>query len=156
VLHLRFQRDFPSSAAVLWPYLVEPARMARWSPARLRIVAVGDGGPGSVGEVREVMLPIPSGTVCVEQRIVESEPPRRLAWRVVSGMPLHDHLAVLSLDERAGGTRLTWVATYDFATRWLAKGSHAYLTALHVRALDELLRTMRDRVETPTSTSGAP
>lgn len=65
--------------------------------------------PGGVGAIRELGL----RPVVSREEIVEYAPPRRMAYRLLSGIPLRDYLATVDLEPLPGGdTRITWKATF--------------------------------------------
>jgi len=81
---------------------------------RSRWHRTGTPAPGGVGAVRE----LGRRPMIMREEIVEFSPPRRLAYTVVSGVPVRDYLGTVDLDPLpGGGTRITWRATFVPAYR---------------------------------------
>jgi uncharacterized protein YndB with AHSA1/START domain len=73
-----------------------------------------------VGELRALRR----GRRVTRERVTALEPPRRLAYELVSGLPLRDYSAEVRLDPDGDGTRVTWRSTFRPqlpGTGWLIK-----------------------------------
>jgi len=70
----------------------------------------GDPPPGGVGAIRKVgRWPIYG-----REEIVASDPPSHHAYTILSGNPVRNYRADITLGpDDAGGTRLTWSASFD-------------------------------------------
>lgn len=102
---LRFERSFAAPPPRVWPFLVEPALMNLWSEAQVEAL----GGDVTIAGARRAVTVRAFGLSSrLEEEIIESDPPRRLAYRVVAGGALRDHLGTIELTARDGGTRLVW------------------------------------------------
>jgi uncharacterized protein YndB with AHSA1/START domain len=60
--------------------------------------------PNGVGAIRRLSLAGPP----MREEVTAYEPPRRFAYRLLSGLPVRDHTGDVSLEEVAGGTRVTY------------------------------------------------
>src|SRR5205807_3852248 len=60
--------------------------------------------PNGVGAIRRLELAGPP----IREEITEYERPRVLAYKALSGVPAKQHLGMVRLSERSGGTILTW------------------------------------------------
>lgn len=69
----------------------------------------GDPAPGGVGAIRLLGLK----RVHTRERIEEYDPPHRLSYSILSGMPVKNYLAVVELTPEDGGTRIIWRATFE-------------------------------------------
>lgn len=69
----------------------------------------GDPAPGGVGAIRLLGL----RRVHTRERIEEYDPPRRLAYSILSGVPVRDYLAVVELTPEDGGTRIIWRGSFE-------------------------------------------
>jgi uncharacterized protein YndB with AHSA1/START domain len=93
--------------------LADGANWAAWAgpmvPAS-RWERKGTPPPGGVGAVRALgRFPL----VDLEE-ILESDPPRRHAYTITSGIPVRDYLGVVELNLTAeGGTRIDWSASFN-------------------------------------------
>lgn len=92
--------------------LADGANWASWAgplvPAS-RWAREGTPPPGGVGAVRALgRFPL----VDLEE-IVESDPPRRHAYTITSGIPVRDYLGTVDLQPTGdGGTRIDWNASF--------------------------------------------
>lgn len=69
----------------------------------------GDPPPGGVGAIRR----LGSRPLLAREEIVESIPPRRLAYRILSGVPMRDYLGIVDLEPTdGGGTRIVWQGSF--------------------------------------------
>jgi uncharacterized protein YndB with AHSA1/START domain len=69
----------------------------------------GDPAPGGVGAIRLLGLK----RVHTRERIEEYDPPHRLSYSILSGVPVKDYLAVVELTPEDGGTRIIWRGTFE-------------------------------------------
>jgi uncharacterized protein YndB with AHSA1/START domain len=76
---------------------------------------------GGVGAVRRLGM----GPLASLERVVEHEPPRRLAYVVDSPAPYRDYRSVVTLEPTAdGGTDITWASSFEPRVRgtgWLLR-----------------------------------
>lgn len=148
------EKDLPASAAAAWPFLTDPERMNRWSEARIAMVAPGDGGdPGGVGALREVAIRLalgwgPARRLAFDEVIDESEPPVRLVYRIVRGVPLRRHRGVVTLrDTGAGRARLRWRVEAELPVPGLGAVVEPALVRALDASLDALAREVRGAPE---------
>ena len=64
----------------------------------------GDPAPNGVGAIRVLALAGPP----LREEVTEYEPPRRFAYRLLTGIPVRDHRGMIDLAPGPGGTALTW------------------------------------------------
>src|SRR3954447_24479600 len=64
----------------------------------------GDPPPGGVGAIRALGLP----KLGSREEIVAYDPPRHLAYVILSGLPVRDYRADVHLTPEGTGTRITW------------------------------------------------
>jgi uncharacterized protein YndB with AHSA1/START domain len=94
---------------LVWELVADHVGMSRWAP--LRAVALereGESVPGGVGAIRVVKSR--SGTL--REEITAFEPPRRLAYRLLSGAPVRNYEAVVELSPSRDGTEIVWSASF--------------------------------------------
>ncbi len=97
--------------------------------------------PHGVGAVRR----FGSRFASTREEVVADDPPRHLAYRIVSGMPVRDHRADVTLTPDGTGTEIRWAATFAPkvpGTGWLLA---AFLGAFQRRFVRRLVR----RAESP-------
>lgn len=144
---LTMRRVLPHPVERVWPMLVEPARLARWSPV------VPDRALDSVGPATTRQSP---DEAAVDADVLLSDRPRELVHR------WGDHVLRWTLEPADGGTRLTLEHTFD--TRGdrgsFGAGWHLCLAVLTgvlagrdvervvgARAFDHGFAALRDRYE---------
>lgn len=127
----------PASA---WDHVVNPARMNKWSSARIELVSAGDGARyDGVGTYRKVHLPGP-GRRILKEVVQHSAPPHRMVYRVFDTPGVKHHRGEITLDDADDGARLTW--TVDFET---AAGTSLVRRFLR-RELERSVDTLANRV----------
>jgi uncharacterized protein YndB with AHSA1/START domain len=96
--------DFAASAERVFEALADQERMGSWMGAQISVPTRGK--DGLVGTVRRIHL----GPTSFDERIVECEPPRFIAYQIVTRVPLlQRHRGEMRLEPQGQGhTRLTW------------------------------------------------
>jgi hypothetical protein len=112
---MRIQRvaaEATSQAApdAVWPLLADRSTWPTWSPldSYAGERPGQDGMPDGLGGIARFV----TGRHCSREEIVEREPPRRLSYTLLSGLPLRDYRAVVELSPAGAGTRIRWSATF--------------------------------------------
>ena len=89
----------------VFPWLVEPDRLARWISGFIGSEPIGS-GEVRVGSRSHDTIEAEGRRFDVETEIVELEPGKRVAFRITS--PSHDQSDSYDLDDRDGATELTY------------------------------------------------
>lgn len=102
---------------VVWPLVGEARHWREWS----FLTASGlerDGRPTAdgVGAVRRFTC----YGVGSREEVVAWDPPGHLAYRILSGFPVRNYRADVTLTPDGGGTRIEWRGTYD--PKWPGSG----------------------------------
>ena len=100
----------------LFRLLSDARTWADWAPFDESGVEDGDG----VGELRRFRR----GRRVTRERVTALDPSHRLAYELVSGVPVRDYHAEVTLTPDAGGTGIEWRSTFDApvpGTGWLVK-----------------------------------
>jgi hypothetical protein len=94
-----------ASPEAIWALLADPTTWSVWG-AWSRSEAIPDGSPyRGVGTRRRFRA---RGITSIEE-VTEFAAPSRFGYRLISGMPLRDYAAVVTLTPTAdGGTRIRW------------------------------------------------
>jgi uncharacterized protein YndB with AHSA1/START domain len=98
----------------VWSLLSDRSTWPSWAPlgSHSGVRAGAEGDPDGLGGIAQFI----TGRHCVREEIVEREPPRRLSYTLLTGLPLRDYRAVVELTPVGTGTRIRWSATF-FAGR---------------------------------------
>ena len=101
-----------ASPEAVFALLADGAGWSRWARplvAASRWERLGDPAPGGVGAVRAPGR----APLLTREEIVEYDPPRRLAYTIVSGVPVRDHLGTVECTPLpGGGTRIDWRGSF--------------------------------------------
>ncbi len=94
----------------VWEALADHLGMKRWLPVRtVKLEHAGDPPPNGVGAIR--LLTIPG--VKIREQVTLFEPPRRLAYKMLSGAPVRDYHAEVLLARVPNGTDITWTVAFQ-------------------------------------------
>src|SRR5688572_18341757 len=111
MLTARFEIEFDAPIARVWDRLIDYPGYAKFPRVEsARVLEEGDEHPAGVGALREIKV----DGVTFEERIVEFEPPRILAYRITKSRPIkivHD-IGRMELFERGEKTKLLWETTF--------------------------------------------
>jgi hypothetical protein len=119
-VHLHVNRTSAASPQQLWPYLADAAHWKDWTPfSESELLEHGQPEPDGVGALRRFR----TGRNVSIERVVAFEPARHLGYTLVSGLPLRDYRADVTLTPNtAGGTTITWESRFRpkiWGTGWL-------------------------------------
>ena len=69
----------------------------------------GEPAPHGAGAIRRFGFPIYKS----REQVLEFDPPHHLAYTLLSGLPLRDYRADVTLTEAAGGTDIEWRSSFE-------------------------------------------
>jgi uncharacterized protein YndB with AHSA1/START domain len=105
----------------VWPLLADSATWPEWGPwDEHSLDREGAPAPHGIGALRTLT----TGRVSVKEEITAFEPPRLLAYRLLSGLPVKDYKAEVMLSAEEGGTKIRWWAEFKPTvpgTGWLIR-----------------------------------
>lgn len=94
----------------VWPLIGEAHRWKDWSfLTRSDLVRSGTPPPDGVGAIRKFSR----FGVGSREQVLEWDPPRHLAYTILSGFPVRNYRADVTLGRKNGGTEIVWTATFD-------------------------------------------
>jgi uncharacterized protein YndB with AHSA1/START domain len=94
---------------VVWPHLIRADVWKYWGPfTSSRRERPGEPDPDGPGSIRRVRLG-PGGS---REQNLEVDPPRRLVYTLLSGLPIVDYRAEVTLTPAGSGTRIRWHSTF--------------------------------------------
>ena len=122
---------------VVWPLLGEARRWRDWSfLSASGLEREGSPVPDGVGAVRRFTR----YGVGSREEVVAWDPPHHLGYRILSGFPVRDYRADVTLEADGGGTRIEWAGSYD--PKWPGTGRvlQALLPRMMQRFVDDVAR----------------
>ena len=137
---LEIDVEASSSAAPerVWALLADVGSWPNWAPFDDAQVESGQG----VGEIRRFR----SGRVTSRERVVALEPPRRFAYEFLSGLPIRDYQAEVTLAPTAeAGTAIRWRSSFRAkipGTGWVLRRN---LTKFIAKTAEGLAREAEQR-----------
>ena len=153
-MRLSFEQRLPAPPAAVWPFLVEPDLLARWSLASVRSLAPGDGdSPGGVGALRRITIHASGAHLSFDEVVERAEPPRRFVYRVVRGLPLRDHRGEILLEAEGAGSLLCWEVDFDLLVPGAEIVARRVLDVQLRRSLAALARVVEDAAPATLDTS---
>ena len=94
----------------VWPLVGEARRWSEWSfLTATRLEREASPVPDGVGAVRKFTR----FGVGSREEVVAWDPPGHLAYRILSGFPVRNYRADVTLTADGTGTRIEWAGTYD-------------------------------------------
>ena len=109
-LHYRIERTCAATPQQVYDVLLDVERWPDWMPGVRTAGWERHGAPGSgVGGIRRFGAP----GMSAREEIVAAEPGRHQSYTALSGLPVKDYRADVYLDERPGGSQITWKASFD-------------------------------------------
>jgi uncharacterized protein YndB with AHSA1/START domain len=106
----------------------------------VRLTREGSPDRNGVGAVRAF-----STAPGLREEVVRFEPPTRMEYRVIGGVPIKDHHGEVLFASEGSGTRLTWRVTFRPAIPGLGWPTERLLTVLFRRMLASLARDIDAR-----------
>lgn len=103
---LDFSRTVAAPVETVWDVVTDLRGMAAFTRFRkIELEREGDPAPNGLGAIRVMHLVGPP----VREQVVAFEPPHRFAYRLLSGIPVKDHVGTIELEPAGEGTRMSYV-----------------------------------------------
>ncbi len=94
----------------VWPLLADARSWKDWTfLTRSELERQGTPDPDGVGAVRRFAR----NGMGSREEVLASDPPTHLAYSILSGFPVRNYRADVTLTPDHGGTRIVWSATFD-------------------------------------------
>jgi uncharacterized protein YndB with AHSA1/START domain len=98
-------REIAASPEVVFDVLTDHRRYAELTPLRRsELERVGEEDPNGVGAIRKLTAVGPP----IREEVIAFERPARFSYKVLSGLPVRDHVGTVSLEANGAGTRMTY------------------------------------------------
>ena len=117
--HRELTRGIPADPERVFEALSDHEGMVRWSGAREVVLRhPGDPPPNGLGAARVIR----ALGIAFEEEIVVYDPPKRMAYRLVAGLPIREHYGEILVEPEGAGSRVVWKVRFRPAipaTGWL-------------------------------------
>lgn len=106
--HVQARSDAPIES--VWPLLAEARRWKEWTfLSRSELEREGRPEPDGIGAIRHFTR----NGIGSREEVLAFDPPEHLAYSILSGFPVRNYRADVTLSPDEGGTQITWTATFD-------------------------------------------
>jgi hypothetical protein len=94
----------------VWEVLADAPAWSDWGPwSKSELEREGSPPPGGVGAIKHMTR----APMTIREEVTEFEPPTRLGYRMLSGLPVRDYRAMVTLSDAADGTEIHWHSEFD-------------------------------------------
>jgi uncharacterized protein YndB with AHSA1/START domain len=98
-------REIGASPEAVFDVLTDHARYSELTPLRKsELERVGEEDPNGVGAIRRLAAVGPP----IREEVIAFERPSRFSYKVLSGLPVRDHVGTVSLEANGAGTKMTY------------------------------------------------
>lgn len=109
-LHVEAEGTAGAAPQVVWALIADARSYCEWGPwSASGYQCPDDEAPGRAGAIRWLRY----GRTTTVEKVLEVEDGRRMAYTVVTGIPVRNYRAEVSLTPTAAGTRIRWAASWD-------------------------------------------
>jgi uncharacterized protein YndB with AHSA1/START domain len=109
-LHVEAQGVARATPEAAWELVTNARSYHRWGPwSAGGYESLGDRAPDSAGVIRWFRY----GRTTTVEKVLESEPGRRLVYTVVKGIPVRNYRAEVTLTPEGDGIHIRWSASWD-------------------------------------------
>ncbi len=115
----KLQALLPATPERVWEVFTDHAGYTSWAGVKEVVLRQeGDPPPNGLGAIRVMRT---SG-IAIEEEITAFDAPKRMEYRLVSGIPVRDYVGEVILEPRDGQTSLSWNIRFNAkipGTGWL-------------------------------------
>lgn len=102
----RYARQVAAPPEVVFDVLTDHRRYTEITPLRkAELEREGEPDPNGLGAIR-VLSALPGPPM--REEIIGYEPPTRFSYKILSGLPVRDHVGTVELRPKDGGTEITY------------------------------------------------
>ena len=106
-LHVEAEGVAQAAPEAVWELVANADSYQEWGPWN------SSGYQGQAADGAGVIRWMRYGRTTTVERVLESEPPRRLVYTVVRGIPVRNYRAEVTLRPEGAGTHIRWSAGWD-------------------------------------------
>ena len=109
-LHVEAEGVAQAAPEVVWKLVANADSYSQWGPwSASGYENLGAQAPDGAGVIRWMRY----GRTTTVEKVLASEPARRLVYTVVRGIPVRNYRAEVTLTPEGEGTRIRWAAGWD-------------------------------------------
>jgi uncharacterized protein YndB with AHSA1/START domain len=109
-LHVEAEGVAQAAPAVVWKLVANADSYSQWGPwSASGYENLGTQAPDGAGVIRWMR----HGRTTTVEKVLASEPARRLVYTVVRGIPVRNYRAEVTLTPEGEGTHIRWAANWD-------------------------------------------
>ncbi len=103
------ERRFDAPLDIVWDVLTDHRAYQEWGAVKTaELEAEGSPDINGVGSIRRLS----EGPIVIREQVIEFEPKSRFVYTVLSGPPVRDYRATVTLDARGTSTMVHWNVTF--------------------------------------------
>ncbi len=100
-----FERQVAAPPEIVFEVLTDHCRYPEITPVRkAKLEREGEPVPNGVGAIRVLTAVGPP----MREEVIDYEPSTRFSYKLLSGLPLRDHVGTVALSPEAGGTKVVY------------------------------------------------
>jgi uncharacterized protein YndB with AHSA1/START domain len=101
----RYVRQVAAPPEIVFGVLTDHRRYPEITSLRkAELEREGEPAPNGVGAIRVLTVAGPP----MREEVIAYEPPRRFSYKILSGLPVRDHVGTVELEPSDGGTKVTY------------------------------------------------
>jgi uncharacterized protein YndB with AHSA1/START domain len=140
-LHVEAEGMARAAPEAVWELVANADSYQEWGPWNASgYQGQADGGAGVIRWMRY-------GRTTTVERVLESEPARRLVYTVVKGIPVRNYRAEVTLRPQGDGTHIRWSAGWDRTLP--GRIVHRRLRVIYPDVVGRLIAAAEHRVQAP-------
>lgn len=136
-----FERQIAAPPETVFAVLTDHRRYSEITPVRKAVLErEGEPSPNGVGSIRVLSGAGPP----LREETITYRPPERFSYKLLSGLPVRDHVGTVELEPHDGGTRMVY-AVHTMPTLPLAGGAVIAAIKLGIKTLIRGVATESER-----------
>lgn len=107
---LKVQAEIPASPERVWAVYTDHRGWVKWAGVREVVLRQeGEPPPDGLGATRVIR----TAGLAIEEEVIAFEPPKRMVYRLVAGLPIRNHQGEVLFEATGRGTRVLWRVRFD-------------------------------------------
>lgn len=137
-----FERSIAASPETVFEVLADHRAYPQFTGTRrVELEREGDPPPNGLGAIRQLHIVGPP----VREEVTEFEPPGRFAYKLLSGIPVRDHVGTVTLTPEGDGTRMCYEVTTFPKIPLIGHAAVAIVKVAVGQIVDGVVKTAQER-----------